>query len=153
MILIRFAIGLLGVGLSPMLNAANPVALSPIEQAPIFGIGPMGIAGQPPAAENHLRELVKQPHARERLVKVLRTSTTEEGRMYALLGLKQVDPKEFQQRSKAYATKTNAVSVSIGGCLVSQQAVSNVVAEIKSGHYRLNADPAQKQAPPPSSKK
>ena len=86
------------------LIVADPPKAAPtpdvIKTAPMFGIGPLGIAGIISAPEKALRQLVKEKDARQVLIKLLSEATIE-GQMYALVGLilpEQIKPGAHGQR-------------------------------------------------------
>lgn len=106
-----------------------------LSKASIFVIGPFGFAGTISAAEKALRQVVQQKDAREVLTKLL-SEATPEGQMYALVGLKTVDKAEFQSRLKSYRDKFVQVRTA-AGCIVSDQAASEVAKAIAAGRYDL----------------
>jgi hypothetical protein len=59
-----------------------------------------------------------------------------EGQLYALVGLKAVDPAEFKSRSKSYAKRSGQVHAA-SGCIFSDRAISDVVKSIEAGHHDL----------------
>jgi hypothetical protein len=133
-------VGLLGLFCLGLIAAESPgdeqKPYDVVKKASIFCIGPFGLAGTTSPPEKALREIVKQEGAKQVLIRLL-DEATPEGQMYALVGLKAVDPAKFKSRLKLYAEKSTQMKTA-KGCIVSQQPISEVVKAIAAGRYDLS---------------
>jgi hypothetical protein len=90
-------------------------AYETLRSAGRFGIGGFGIAGTITPEEIAFRKIRRSSAAREQFRKILREGTAE-GRMYALLGLKQLNTPEYEGLAKPY--RHSKVSVQrYAGCV------------------------------------
>ncbi len=114
-----------------------------LKEASLFCIGGFGYAGTISPGEKALRELMKRTDAKLALIKLLEEATPE-GQMYALVGLKAVEPAELESRLNSYRKQSGQVRTA-RGCILSNEPISHVVKEVEAGQFDLLPDKGTKE--------
>jgi hypothetical protein len=121
------------IAAQPPPGAGDPIEL--LKTAPRFATGGIGFAGTISLQEKALRQVLEQKNSKLVLTKLLDEATLE-GQMYALVGLKAVDPAEFKSRLGSYQKRSGQVHTA-SGCIFSDRPISVVVKSIEAGHHDL----------------
>lgn len=100
--------------------------------------------GEVPRMLSALRCLVEDPDAVAELVRLLEEGSVA-GQLYALIGLKVLDPGEFARRIPPYLSRPGKVEL-LGGDVSGMDDVSDVSAHIAEGLYSVLM-PASKYSP------
>lgn len=104
-----------------------------LAKAEWFAVGGIGYAGTTSPEEKTFRGLLQQPDAVSALKELLRSGNGP-AQCYALLGLRLLHDPAYQENIARYkAAKAQIKTVS--GCIVMEQPVSNIVANIDRGLY------------------
>jgi len=101
-----------------------------------FALGGVGFAGATSTGEFAFRAVLRSRGAREvfKLVLSPGAQATEEGKLYALCGIRATDRAAFD-RYAAFVVSTNAEVTTQSGCIVSHERVADVVKQIADGAY------------------
>ena len=108
--------------------------LAHVEQ---FAIGPVGFAGKMSTGEKDYRVILSSPSALMQFQKLYRIGNLQ-AKSYALLGVRQVDVKEFQ-KLLASLEGPSAEVITESGCIVLHERFVVVVKRIAAGKYDWNA--------------
>ncbi len=114
-----------------------------LKKASLFCIGGFGYAGTISPGEKALRELLKRTDAKPALIRLL-DEATPEGQMYALVGLKTMEPAELKSRLNSCRKQSGQVRTA-RGCILSNEAISHVVKEVEAGQFDLLPDKGTKE--------
>lgn len=115
-------------------SEARPSAYDVLKTAHWFTVGGVGIAGTHSSEELAFREFLKQPEPVARC-KTLLEEATPAGQMYALLGLRQLDPRAFQAALPRYKESKANVSTA-SGCIVMDLPAANLARNIEARQYK-----------------
>lgn len=101
-----------------------------------FALGGVGYAGQTSTGEYAFRAVMRAHNASDVFKAILspQVETTDEGKLYALCGLRARDRAAFDAYSTTL-TGSNAEVTTIRGCLTCKQKVAEVVKQIGDGYY------------------
>jgi len=131
--------------LAPAVCAADETAESVREliEAPFFSWGGIGIGATISSAEKAFRTLAKQPSASavNNFETIYRKAATA-GRLYALLGLRDLAPARFGEVLPK-ALKSGEPVETITGCIVDRDSESGIASLIAAGAYGLRPRSAQ----------
>jgi len=116
---------LLALAINP--SAADSDNYRTVKSARQFIIGPVGWHGIVSDEEKAFNALCKAPDAADQFRRILREGTIA-GKMYALLGLRQVSAPDYKQQASRFRNSTATVET-VSGCAVEQDRVSTVVVE------------------------
>ena len=144
--------GLAYVSVSPAeleLDAAGDKAYGVLKNVSFFATGGITYGGITSRGELALRILLKQKWAASALKSLLENGHIP-GQMYALVGLKEIDPPAFEKAISTYAPVYLPSGIALGvmqeatletmeGCIGQDKTVSDVVAEIRAGKHRLRS--------------
>lgn len=117
--------------------AANPPpadAYETVKKAEVFTIGGVGFTGRPSREELAFRELLTQPRAQARLEKLLAEASLA-GQLYALLGLRQADPKAFSAALPRYRDSKAPVQT-MEGCNMFKTDAATISRRIEKGELK-----------------
>jgi hypothetical protein len=98
-----------------------------------FSFGGVGYAGTTSTGEFGFRAVLRSHNAAE-LFKAAFSQATDEGKLYALCGIRVSDRSAFD----SYATilsSTNSVVTTQSGCMIGHERIAAVVKRIADGHY------------------
>lgn len=109
-----------------------------IRTAKTFAIGPVGESGATTKAETALRAILKQPDGVARFKKIL-AKATNEGRLYALVGLRNLDPNAYQAALPAYSEDVSNVRT-MQGCMVMNPEMREVARSIQGQRFKLSPE-------------
>lgn len=101
-----------------------------------FALGGVGIAGDTSTGEFAFRAVLRSRGAAEvfRLVFSPGAQATEEGKLYALCGLRATDRADFGEHA-AILVSTNAEVITQSGCTIIHERAADVVKRIEDGAY------------------
>ncbi len=101
-----------------------------------FAFGGIGIAGQTSTGEYAFHAVLRSLGAAEvfKLMLSPGAHATEEGKLYALCGIRATDPAEFNQYAATVAS-TDAKVNTESGCMIDEEKVAEVVKRIANGGY------------------
>jgi hypothetical protein len=99
-----------------------------------FAFGGIGAAGVISEGEIAFREVLKRPSAEKDFLELLSKGNAQ-GRCYALVGLRHLNPKAYAVRAERFTQDKTKVST-IGGCIVMVQPMSSVAATIGADRYQ-----------------
>jgi hypothetical protein len=118
-------------------------AYATLKTVPYFAVGGVGFAGTTSQGEQALRALLKQKDAAT-VFKTLLKEANQEGRLYALLGLRLTNPTVFARDVTPFLSlKTKAHTMS--GCIMCDQPVASLAKTIQKGDYdKLVTKPLRK---------
>lgn len=138
-------LGLLAVKPAPAqeTDTEKGTAFHALKNAPYFAIGGVGIAGTISEPEKAFRVLLARKDAAA-VFQSLLIEANPEGRMYALLGLKEKSKTTFRQKVSAYRFLKTDVKV-MQGCILGQRPAAEIIKGIESGSYSMRKT-EQKQA-------
>lgn len=119
-------------------------AQTTLKTAPYFAMGGVGFAGQTSPGEKALRVLLKEKDATTAFQTLLKEANSA-GQLYALLGMKQTDPKLFAQVVVPYRKKMDKVKT-MAGCIADELTVSNIITNIEQGRYRTQQNNEKQKA-------
>lgn len=103
--------------------------------APFFAMGAVGYNAQRSFGERALRDLARFEDASFSFEELLdNRGTSRAGRLYALLGLRWTNEREFHERVAPFLRDQTPVEVR-GGCFVFNLPVSFLASEIEGGKY------------------
>ena len=108
--------------------------LSTVER---FAFGPVGYGGTTSEGEVDFKFLLsqRQPVALSAFAKVYATGNAQ-GRLYALAGIKRLNPKQFKELLASSKTSRQEVIVE-RGCIISHESFSEVAMRIDEGKFRF----------------
>ncbi len=101
-----------------------------------FAFGGIGIAGTPSQSEAHFRTVLEHRNALAEFRDVLATGTPE-GKLYALCGIRILDPSSFEAAAEPLK-KSNPTVETIGGCIITKVPASGVITNIAAGRYDVH---------------
>lgn len=117
--------------LAGALHAADPVRkLATIHD---FAFGGVGFAGTTSEGEAAFGEVMGRKTAEADFVALLDSGNVQ-ARCYALVGLRLLNPAAFSTKVKRFEKDKTAVST-MAGCMIAQQPMVSVVANISAGRY------------------
>jgi hypothetical protein len=110
-------------------------ALKHIATTPYFAFGGVGYAGITSQGETDFRVLMTEPRAiaLQSFEKLYATGDSE-SKAYALAGIRELNPVEFDQMLSSLQHSTEKIST-MEGCLLEEQPLVRVAANLKSGRY------------------
>ena len=115
---------------APELSAPAQTAYDKLHRTEIFALGGVGYAGTTSASELAYRELVKDNNAVAAFTALLDDeSTTKEGQLYALLGLKEANDAQFEARLPTFLADDSTAN-EMSGCLMMPVKVRELAAQI-----------------------
>jgi hypothetical protein len=109
-----------------------------LKAAEWFALGGIGVAGTT-SRERALRSLLQEPNGAVRL-KALLSEANLAGQCYALLGLYVLHDAAYQENFSRYKSSDARVKT-VGGCMITEQSLSSVVANIEAGRYNAILNP------------
>jgi hypothetical protein len=118
---------------SLLARGADSDAFKRVASARYFAFGGIGFAGITSEEELAFREIMASKSAGVDLLRLLKVGNGE-GKCYALVGLRLKDRAAFEEQAKTLANLRKEVET-VGGCLVTKQSLSAVVARIQAGAY------------------
>lgn len=124
------------------LDADGKRAYATLKSVSLFATYGVGRAGVKSDGEKALRILLKQKQAEAALQSLLQEANLT-GQMYALVGLKSVNPTIFEKAVTPFLTLKTRVKTA-HGCLVSSEIVEKIVEDIRKGNYPLRPERKQK---------
>ncbi|HEY2572827.1 MAG TPA: hypothetical protein VGH65_02120 [Verrucomicrobiaceae bacterium] len=98
-----------------------------------FAFGGIGVAGTISQGEAAFRTVMERPDALEQF-KVVLAKGSNEAALYALCGIRALDPASFEEAA-APLVKKNPDVETIAGCMISRQKAAGVVKNIADGRY------------------
>jgi hypothetical protein len=98
-----------------------------------FSFGGVGIVGTISDGEFAFRAVLRSPES-AKLFKTAYLQATEEGKLYALCGIRATDRSSFENYAAALRSTTNEVAIQ-SGCIVDGEKVAKVVRQIADGVY------------------
>ena len=128
---------------SPAVSKEALQAFRTLETVPYFAMGGVGRAGQTSPGEKALRVLLEQKNP-ETLLRGLLKTANPAGKLYALLGYKQVGGANALAQTTAGLSKTKTLVPTRRGCLGGNEKMAVVIARIKKGYYQWNMDNPKK---------
>lgn len=112
------------------LAAPAQAAVATLHDAQFFALGGVGFAGRTSESELAFRELAKDANAQPTFLALINDETTSEaGRLYALLGLKQTDAAQYDAQLPAFLADKSPVS-QMSGCLMMKVTVGAIAQQI-----------------------
>ena len=107
--------------------------LERLAQVERFAFGGVGYAGVISAGEQDFRAILKRPSALHDLERLFAIGNPQ-AKSYALVGIKKLDRRRFEQL--AASAQDSALEVRTqSGCIVQQQSFSSVLKKIAAGDY------------------
>lgn len=126
-------------GVIESLSGEDRTAYITLANAPMFSTGGVGSPGRLPKAVLAYRTLIESPRAAEAFDEMARIATPE-GRMYALCGLYDTDPRLFAKDIKEI-TKDSGRVLSVGfGCSIFKEKVTDLLPRIQRGEASWQLD-------------
>ncbi len=101
-----------------------------------FAFGGVGYGGVTSYGELAFHAVLKSPKAAE-IFRDACVQATDEGKLYALCGLRQTDREAYDHYVATFRTETKQVRTQ-SGCIVTDKPMSLVVQEIANGTYDSN---------------
>ncbi|MBI3551689.1 MAG: hypothetical protein HY077_04165 [Elusimicrobia bacterium] len=98
-----------------------------------FVLGPIGLPIRTSEGEKAFKAVMASPRAKELLVELL-SKGNNQGKLYALAGLRQLDPANFGVYAKALKDQDPDVSI-IEGCLGFIVKATTLITRIEAGYY------------------
>jgi hypothetical protein len=98
-----------------------------------FAFGGVGYAGVTSSGEFAFRAVLKSPHAAE-LFRDACIRATDEGKLYALCGLRKTDPEAYDHYVAEFHMETESVQTQ-SGCVIQNESMSTAVQNILDGTY------------------
>jgi hypothetical protein len=98
-----------------------------------FAMGGVGYAGTMSAGERALRQILKDRDAVLRLEGMI-PNATPAGKLYALLGLRKMDPAAYA-RALETCQRTDTKVETARGCIIGHESFRDLVKEIDHGQY------------------
>jgi hypothetical protein len=101
-----------------------------------FALGGVGPAGQTSTGEFAFQSVLRSPNASDvfRLILSPGSHSTEEGKLYALCGIRAKQRSAFDNLASTVAS-TNAEVITQSGCVVMHERAADVVSRIRAGSY------------------
>lgn len=110
-------------------------ALLRLEKVTIFAIGPVGYAGVMSGGERDYRLIMtNSPERALQLLNDVYAKGDVQGRAYALVGIRKLDPARFQELYLALSSSKDMAQVE-SGCIVSSRKLQEIAGEIKEGKF------------------
>ncbi len=110
-------------------------ALKRMTDTPYFAFGGVGRAGQTSKGEIDFHVLMAQPtEAALRSFEKLYATGNAEAKAYALAGIRELNPEEFNQLVESIQNSSQQVTT-MGGCIVRHRLLTEIAADLKSGTY------------------
>lgn len=110
------------------LSASARAAYDKLHQTEIFALGGVGYAATISESETAFRELQREPNAVAAFVALLDDETTTKvGQLYALLGLKEANDSQFEERLPAFLADDSTVT-QMSGCIMMPVKVKEIAA-------------------------
>jgi hypothetical protein len=123
---------------SSILSEKGRFAHQMLVHSAVFSMGPVGYAARTSQAELALQELLREKGAVPALNDLM-ANATKEGRMYALVGLRQRDRENFKQIVQHYKAEQSEQDEKLltvmNGCLLMPEDERSVISKIESGYY------------------
>ena len=116
--------------------ATSDVALERLAKIEIFAFGPVGYAGITSQGEKDYKLILSRPSALADFEKLLSTGNAQ-GKSYALVGIRAVNPDHFKILSTSLRD-SNADVTTERGCIVSHESLGSVLRRIEAGDYSKN---------------
>ena len=108
-------------------------ALHVLRTARTVASSSIGYSGIVPDAVVAWLTVLKHPHARDTYLELLRTGTPA-GQIYALAGIRTVDPPLYQDLAERYRRDRTPISA-MAGCIGFEMAAADLVAELDRGMW------------------
>ncbi len=99
----------------------------------LFAFGGVGFAGVISPGEKEYRAVLASPCAETDFEKLL-ASGNPQAKCYALVGIRQLDPEKFKALSASLRSSKEQVPT-MRGCMMSHQAMSDLIERIGAGNY------------------
>ncbi len=104
-----------------------------LSSARFFAFGGVGFAGSTSEGEKAYGEICASSEALP-LFKAALTNENPCTKLYALCGVRRLEPKSFDKLARPLAEANPPVRV-MSGCILSEEGASNIIARIKRGAY------------------
>ena len=114
----------------PTRAADNP---PPLDKAKSFAFGGVGVAGTISSSELSFREVMNSANALKRFHAILESGTNE-AKLYALCGIRALDPGACDSAAAALI-KSDPQVETISGCMIGHQGAAGVIKNIRDGRY------------------
>lgn len=112
------------------LSAPMQAAADKLHNSSWFALGGVGFVGRTSESELAFRELAKDPNAESAFLALINDKTTSEaGRLYALLGLKYQNAPQYEAQLPAFLADESPVS-QMSGCLMMKTKVREIAQQI-----------------------
>ncbi len=118
-------------------HAQDPTAalLNHIASTPFFAFGGVGYAGAMSSGEADFHMLMTQPRATAlQSFEKLYATGNGEAKAYALAGIRELSPAEFDQLMSSLQHSSEKIST-MEGCILQRQSFADVAARLKAGNY------------------
>ncbi len=112
-------------------HAADPVKT--LTKIDYFALGGVGASAHITEAELAFRAILKTQTARRDFLTILKTGTPE-GKCYALVALRGLDPNLYATEIKIRKTENDKVNTA-RGCMVGDEPMTTVARSIDAGYY------------------
>jgi hypothetical protein len=128
------AVSLLFVSIAYAGDSVDPV-LDRLAKVDRFAFGGTGFAGVISSGEKDYRVILSRPSARLDFEKLFVIGNSQ-GKSYALMGIRTLDPGRFKQISRPLRGSSEEV-VTQSGCIVYHESLGTVLNRIDAGSYLL----------------
>jgi hypothetical protein len=128
------AVSLLFVRIAYAGDSVDPV-LERLGKVDRFAFGGVGFAGVMSSGEKDYRVILSRPSALLDFEKLFSAGNAQ-GKSYALMGIRTLDPARFRQISRLLRDSTEEV-VTQSGCIVYHESLGTVLKRIDAGAYFL----------------
>jgi len=128
------AVSLLFVSIASAGDSVDPV-LERLAKVDRFAFGGTGYAGVISSGEKDYRVILSRPSALPDFEKLFVTGNSQ-GKSYALMGIRALDPARFKQISRPLRGSTEEVATQ-RGCIVYHDSLGTVLKRIEAGSYFL----------------
>lgn len=125
----------ISLALASIVHAADSTdtVLDRLAKVERFSFGGVGFAGIISPGEKDFRVILSRPSAKADFEKLLIIGNPQ-AKAYALVGMRVLDRKHFEQISRPLRNSTEEV-VMESGCIVHQETFSTVLKQIDTGQY------------------
>jgi hypothetical protein len=111
------------------------VAMESIRKTESFAFGGVGFAGKTSPGEKEFRVVLSQPvPIASRAFEKLYATANPQGRLYALAGIRRLNPNHFKQLFPSVEDSKEPVET-MTGCIVEHRTFGAIAKEIEAGRY------------------
>jgi hypothetical protein len=118
-------------------NDSSDPLLDHFARISVFAFGPVGYAGVISQGERDFRRIRSRPSARGDFENLLAVGNRQ-AKAYALVGLRELDPKSFKKLASSLGRSTEDV-VGETGCIGSHQPLRSVIKRITADEFQIYA--------------